>query len=51
MRQKIEDKIEEIKQRPEHKRHRAVLVVTLIAGCIIIVLWVLLLLPAQLKLS
>jgi hypothetical protein len=51
MRQKIEDKIEEIQQRPEHKRHRAVLVITIIAGCVIVLVWALLLLPAQLKLS
>jgi predicted nucleic acid-binding Zn ribbon protein len=51
MRQQIEEKIEEIQQRPEHKRHRAVLVITLIIGCIIVAVWVLLLLPAQLKLS
>lgn len=51
MRKQIEEKIEEIQQRPEHKRHRVVLVITLIAGCGIVLIWLLLLLPAQLKLS
>lgn len=49
MRQMIEKKIEEIGQRPEHKRHRAVVIITVIAGCIIVLLWMLLLLPAQLQ--
>ncbi len=51
MRAKIEKKIEEIQSRPEHKRHRTALLLTLLAGCIIILVWALLLLPAQLKLS
>lgn len=51
MRQRIERKIEEIGQRPEHRRHRAVLVLTFVAGLIIVLVWALLLLPAQLKLS
>ncbi len=49
MRQKIEQKIEEIQNRPEHKRHKAVLVLTLVFGIIIVLVWALLLLPAQLR--
>ncbi|MDA1169419.1 MAG: hypothetical protein O3A36_03720 [bacterium] len=51
MRQIIEDKIEEIGQQPEHKRHRKVLVLTIIFGLAVVAVWVFLLLPAQLKLS
>ncbi|MEK7500426.1 MAG: hypothetical protein AAB649_07565 [Patescibacteria group bacterium] len=49
MRQMIEDKIEEITQQPEHKRHRKVLVLTIIFGLVIVAVWVFLLLPAQLQ--
>jgi hypoxanthine-guanine phosphoribosyltransferase len=49
MRQKIEQKIEEIGQQPEHKRHRTALVITLIMGGAILLLWAFLLLPAQLQ--
>jgi len=45
----IEQKIEEIKARPEHKRHRAVLLLMLALGVIIVLVWALLLLPAQLQ--
>jgi hypothetical protein len=51
MRQKIEAKIEDVQSRPEHKRHRTVLVLTLIGGIIIVLVWVFLLLPAQLQLA
>lgn len=51
MRKMIERKIAEIGDRPEHKRHRMVVIMTIIAGCIIVLVWAFLLLPAQLKLS
>lgn len=49
MRQLIEDKIEEIGQQPEHKRHRTVVLLTIIIGLLVVAVWVFLLLPAQLQ--
>lgn len=49
MRDTIEHHIKRIQQHPEHKKLRLVFILTLIASIIIILVWVFLLLPAQLS--
>lgn len=49
MRAKIEQKIEELQQKPEHHRRRTALILTAIVGLIIVAVWVFILLPAQLR--
>lgn len=51
MRQKIQAHIERIQKHPEHKKIKIVFLYTIIASIIVILVWALLLLPAQLKLG
>ncbi|MEO6077642.1 MAG: hypothetical protein ABIP54_02555 [Candidatus Andersenbacteria bacterium] len=47
----IEEKIKEIQQQPEQKRARTVLIFTVCMAIIVILVWVALLLPAQLRIA
>lgn len=49
MRQKIQAHIERLQGHPEHKKLRLVFIFTNIASIIVILVWALILLPAQLK--
>lgn len=51
MRAKVQKHIERIQQHPEHKKQRIVFMYTIIASLIVVLVWVFLLLPAQLQLA
>lgn len=51
MRNFIEEKIKQIQSQPDNVRIRTVVVLTAIATIIIVIVWVALLLPAQLRIA
>ncbi|MEX0649692.1 MAG: hypothetical protein WD200_01710 [Candidatus Andersenbacteria bacterium] len=51
MKKRIQRKIEDLREQPEHIRFRTASYMTIIGGVVIVLIWLLILLPIQLRLN